>query len=137
MDAWLALAVVGVVPWLTVASRAWFFNSPRCVLVWISLIGAAALSLAAILKVVPGNTGGEALAATPLMQAAVFVIADRIFLWLAGRAPVSYNAAKWNRRPDGRRWWPDKAFWILTFFGLMLLGVFVCAHFGVEFPSRR
>jgi hypothetical protein len=94
--AWLALAVVGVVPWLTAASRAWLVNSPRCVLVWISLTGAAALSLAAVLKVVPGNAGGEALAATPVMRAAAFVIADRIFLWLTVRAPVSYGAAKWN-----------------------------------------
>ena len=89
------------------------------------------------MNVIPGNPGSATLAATPLLQAVVFVIADRLFFFLTGRVPVSYDQAKWTRRSDGRRWWPDKLFWIVIFFGLICLGVFLCGHFGVRFPTRR
>lgn len=136
MTAFLPLIVVALVPVLTASSRAWLFNGPRSVPVWAAVLGATLVAVGVKVQVVPGNLGGAALAATPLMQALVFVLADRVFFLLTGRVPVSYDDAKWNRRPDSRRWWPDKLFWILTFFGLIGLGVVICAQFGVEFPAR-
>jgi hypothetical protein len=99
VNAFLALIVVGVVPVLTATSRTWFFSAPKGIPVWAALSGAALLALGAVMKFIPGNFGGAALAATPLMQAVVFVI--------------------------------------LIFFGRIGLGVFLCSHFGVGFPSRR
>ena len=137
MSPWIPLVVVSVVPVLAATSRSWFLNVPRSIPVWSALLGAALLSVGAVMKIISGHAGGTALAATPLLQAVAFVSGDRLFWLLTGRVPVSYNEAKWNRRPDGRRWWPDKLFWILNLFGLVVLGAWLCGHFGVEFPTRR
>lgn len=131
------IVVILVVPLLALTSRSWFFKPPQNIPVWSALSGAALLAAGAALKFIPANSGGAALAATPLLQAAVFVTADRLFHFLTGRVPVSYDEAKWKRRPDGRRWWPDKLFWLLILFGLIGLGIVVCGHFGVGVPTRR
>jgi hypothetical protein len=93
-----------------------------------ALFGSALLSLGVVTNIVPGNTGAAVLAATPLLQAVVFVIADRLFFFLIGRVPVSFNQAKWTRRPDGRRWWSDELFWVLLLFGRAMPAVFLCGH---------
>jgi hypothetical protein len=133
----LPLIVVLVAPGLAASSRSWFFSIPQSVPVWAALFGGALVSLGVVTNIVPGNTGAAVLAATPLLQAVVFVIADRLFFVFVGRVPASFNQAKWTRRPDGRRWWSDNLFWILILFGLVMLAVFLCGHFGVEFASRR
>jgi hypothetical protein len=125
-----------VIPVIAANSPSWIFYGGRSRLVWAALSGAALLALGMVMNLIPGNPGGAALAATPLLQAVVFVISDRLFFYVIGRVPVGFDQAKWNRRSDGRRWWPDKLFWMLIFFGLICLGLFVCDHFGVSFTTR-
>jgi hypothetical protein len=130
----LPIFVVMVMPVIAANSPSWIFYGGRSRLVWAALSGAGLLAFGLVMGLIPGNPGAAALAATPLLQAVVFVIFDRLFFYVTGRVPVSYGR---NRRLDGRRWWPDKLFWMLIFFGLIGLGVFVCVHFGVSFSTRR
>jgi hypothetical protein len=122
-----------VIPVIAANSPSWIFYGGRSRLVWAVLLGAGLLAFGLAMDLIPGNLGGAALAATPLIQAVVFVIAYRLFFYVTGRVPVSYGR---NRRLDGRCW-PDKLFGMMIFFGLIGLGVIVCVHFGVSFSTRR
>lgn len=136
----VAALVVVALPWLVSsdAGRSWLLSAPRGVFVWTMLTAAAIVGLLAGTHLL-GNkiqTGAAVLVATPFFQALAFVAIDRLFILLAHRAPVPMSQGRRGRRPDGRRWWPDATFWALTTIALTGGAVFLCASFGVEFPSR-
>jgi hypothetical protein len=114
----VALLVVAALPWLVSndAGRSWLLRVPRGVFVWLTLTAAAIVGLLARVHLLGSKvqTGAAVLAATPFFQALVFVAVDRLFMLLAHRTPVPMSQARGGRRPDGRRWCPDAAFWALT-----------------------
>jgi hypothetical protein len=136
----VALLVVVALPWLVSsdAGRSWLLSVPRGVFVWIALAAAAIVGLLAGVHLLSSKieTGAAVLVATPFFQALLFVAIDRLFILLAHRTPVPMSQARRGRRPDGRRWWPDVAFWALTTIALVGGAELLCASFGVEFPSR-
>lgn len=136
---WIALATVLAVP-LLVAShsgRNWLTHRARSERIWVPIVTAAVLGALFAFGVSRHSVGVGAavLVATPLMQAIVFVAADRAFQLLAGRVPVSFDQAPHGRREDGRRHWPDAIFWVTVWMALIAGGVFLCAHLDIEFPS--
>lgn len=131
----VALLVVMVLPWLVSsdAGRSWLLSVPRGVFVWTTVTAAAIVGLLAGAHLLGSKieTGAAVLVATPFFQALAFVALDRLFSLLAHRVPVPMSQAR-----RGRRWWPDVAFWALTTIALTGGAGFLCASFGVEFPSR-
>jgi hypothetical protein len=135
---WIALLVVGLVPMLVTSQtgRDWFFLAKYREYAWGFLATLAIMGAAAVFRGF-GRIGTGVLAATPLLQALVFVAADRLFQLLAGRVPVAFDEARRGRRPDGGRYWVDKSFWAAIFIALLFGAVFLCRSFDIEFPSRH
>jgi hypothetical protein len=78
-----------------------------------------------------------ALLVTPLLQAAAFLVLDGLFRFRMGRVPLTYLVARYGQAPRQERPLPDRLFWAAVLVVLVLLGLLLCRHFGVRFPSRH
>jgi hypothetical protein len=138
---WIAVAIVLAVPLLVTSDtgRRWLIRGKHTERVWAALLAVAMLGSVLAFWALRGSAriAAATLVTTPLVQAIVFASADRLFQVLTGRVPVSFYEARDGRRKDGKRYWPDKFFWIVVFLGLIVGSVFVCAPLGIEFPSRN
>jgi hypothetical protein len=136
--AWVDFLVVLAVPMIVTSriGRAWLVGDRYRDYVWVVLVTLAIVavgsSLTGLLLRVP--TSVAVVAVTPVLQAFVFVVLDRIFCVCVGRAPVSFSEARWGR--PRARYWLDKSFWLFVYLGLIGGGVILCSYFDVEFPSR-
>jgi len=140
MDAasWISLLVVIVVPVLAISrtGRRWFVSAKSREYVWGFLATLAVMGVALVMFRGTERLGAGVLVATPLLQAIVFVVADKLFQLSAGRTPVPFDEARRGHRVDGGRHWVDTSFWVVVFLGLLVGAVFLCGSFGIEFPSR-
>ncbi len=137
---WIGLAVVGIMPLLVTSDtgRSWLVRGRYSARVWAFLATLALGGLISALSVFRDSVriGTAVLVATPLLQALMFVAADKLFQLVVGRVPVSFDESRHGRTTGGGRHWSDVSFWALTWLGLIVGAVFLCAHLGVEFPSR-
>ena len=137
---WLDVLIVCALPTLVLyrPGRGWLLGSPFSRSVW-SVLGAAALvGVLGLENVFPNATPPSdfLLIATPLLQALAFVLLDWLFGLGFGRAPVSYDEARYGHTPEGEIYWLDRMFWLVVLLGMTAGGLILCVSFGVKFPSR-